>query len=99
MPSYLSPETKYLLTSMLVVDPMKRITIQEIRYAMCVEKKRRHIHCILARQNPWFNKNLPEYLMPLPDTEDDLCRPVDDAIAHELSKVNIDTIEWMNKVD
>ncbi|CDS06508.1 Putative Related to SNF1-carbon cataboliteFT derepressing ser/thr protein kinase [Lichtheimia ramosa] len=68
MPSYLSPETKYLLTSMLVVDPMKRITIQEIR------------------QNPWFNKNLPEYLMPLPDTEDDLCRPVDDAIAHELSK-------------
>ncbi|CDH54751.1 snf1-like protein kinase ssp2 [Lichtheimia corymbifera JMRC:FSU:9682] len=68
MPSYLSPETKYLLTSMLVVDPMKRITIQEIR------------------QNPWFNKNLPEYLMPLPDTEDELCRPVDDAIAHELSK-------------
>ncbi|KAI9490838.1 kinase-like domain-containing protein [Zychaea mexicana] len=31
MPSFLSPETKYLLTSMLVVDPMKRITIQEIR--------------------------------------------------------------------
>ena len=31
MPSFLSPETKYLLTSMLVVDPLKRITIQEIR--------------------------------------------------------------------
>ncbi|KAI8388797.1 kinase-like domain-containing protein [Radiomyces spectabilis] len=31
MPSFLSPETKYLLTSMLVVDPMKRISIQEIR--------------------------------------------------------------------
>ncbi|CAM0135874.1 unnamed protein product [Umbelopsis sp. WA50703] len=30
-PSFLSPETKYLLTSMLVVDPLKRITIQEIR--------------------------------------------------------------------
>lgn len=66
---------------------------------VCEKDKRRHIHRILARQNPWFNKNLPEYLMPLPDTEDDLCRPVDDAIAHELSKVNIDTIEWMNKVD
>ncbi|KAI8991793.1 kinase-like domain-containing protein [Mycotypha africana] len=34
MPSYLSPETKALLTSMLVVDPLKRITIQEIRYKM-----------------------------------------------------------------
>lgn len=31
MPSFLSPETKYLLTSMLVVDPLKRITIAEIR--------------------------------------------------------------------
>lgn len=31
LPSFLSPETKYLLTSMLVVDPMKRITISEIR--------------------------------------------------------------------
>lgn len=56
-------------------------------YHVCGKDKRRHIHRILARQNPWFNKNLPEYLMPLPDTEDDLCRPVDDAIAHELSKV------------
>lgn len=31
MPSYLSADTKVLLTSMLVVDPLKRITIQEIR--------------------------------------------------------------------
>ncbi|KAI8989339.1 kinase-like domain-containing protein [Pilobolus umbonatus] len=31
MPSYLSMETKSLLTSMLVVDPLKRITIPEIR--------------------------------------------------------------------
>ncbi|KAI9247178.1 kinase-like domain-containing protein [Phascolomyces articulosus] len=67
MPSFLSPETKYLLTSMLVVDPMKRITIQEIR------------------QNPWFNTNLPEYLCPLPHTEQELCHPVDDRIVQELS--------------
>ena len=69
MPSFLSPETKYLLTSMLVVDPMKRITIQEIR------------------QNPWFNTNLPEYLCPLPHTEEELCHPVDDRIVMELSQV------------
>ncbi|KAL1914652.1 uncharacterized protein VTP21DRAFT_8063 [Calcarisporiella thermophila] len=31
LPSYLSPETKQLLQLMLVVDPLKRITIQEIR--------------------------------------------------------------------
>lgn len=31
MPSYLSIETKHLLSSMLVVDPVKRITIPEIR--------------------------------------------------------------------
>ncbi|KAI8136792.1 kinase-like domain-containing protein [Fennellomyces sp. T-0311] len=68
MPSFLSPETKYLLTSMLVVDPMKRITIQDIR------------------QNPWFNTNLPEYLCPLPHTEEELCHPIDDGIVMELSQ-------------
>jgi carbon catabolite-derepressing protein kinase len=31
LPSYLSPEAKHLLSSMLVVDPVKRITISEIR--------------------------------------------------------------------
>lgn len=31
LPSYLSPEVKHLLSSMLVVDPVKRITIAEIR--------------------------------------------------------------------
>ena len=31
LPPYLSPEAKHLLSSMLVVDPMKRITIAEIQ--------------------------------------------------------------------
>lgn len=31
LPSYLSPEAKQLLSSMLVVDPLKRITIENIR--------------------------------------------------------------------
>lgn len=50
LPSYLSPEAKHLLSSMLVVDPVKRITISEIR------------------QLPWFQKDLPKYLQPLPPT-------------------------------
>ncbi|KAI8366345.1 kinase-like domain-containing protein [Choanephora cucurbitarum] len=68
MPSYLSPDTKLLLTQMLVVDPLKRITIQEIR------------------QNPWFNKNLPAYLRPLPMAEQSGDISMDDDIVHELSK-------------
>jgi len=32
MPSYLSEECKDLIRQMLVVDPLKRITIPEIRY-------------------------------------------------------------------
>ncbi|GAN07463.1 pkinase-domain-containing protein [Mucor ambiguus] len=68
MPSYLSSETKALLTSMLVVDPLKRITIQEIR------------------KNPWFNKNLPAYLRPLPNTEESGNLLIDDDLVFELSK-------------
>ncbi|KAI9482945.1 MAG: kinase-like domain-containing protein [Benjaminiella poitrasii] len=68
MPSYLSSETKALLTSMLVVDPLKRITIQEIR------------------KNSWFNKNLPAYLRPLPNTEENGNLKIDDDIVFELSK-------------
>ena len=50
VPSYVSREAKQLLQSMLVVDPVKRITIAEIR------------------QLPWFQKDLPTYLEPLPAT-------------------------------
>ncbi|KAI9293588.1 Pkinase-domain-containing protein [Neoconidiobolus thromboides FSU 785] len=50
LPTFLSNEAKHLLSSMLVVDPLQRITIQDIR------------------QHPWFLKDLPEYLKPLPDT-------------------------------
>ena len=31
LPAYLSPDAKYLLSQMLIVDPVKRITISEIR--------------------------------------------------------------------
>ncbi|KAI8636226.1 kinase-like domain-containing protein [Parasitella parasitica] len=68
MPSYLGSETKALLASMLIVDPLKRITIQEIR------------------KNPWFNKNLPAYLRPLPNTEESENLLIDDDLVFELSK-------------
>lgn len=46
MPNYLSPEAVHLLRKMLVVNPVNRITVAEIR------------------QDPWFSRNLPDYLKP-----------------------------------
>lgn len=46
VPSYLSQGAVRLIKKMLVVNPVNRITIQEIR------------------QDPWFMKDLPEYLQP-----------------------------------
>ncbi|KAI9306879.1 kinase-like domain-containing protein [Cunninghamella echinulata] len=80
MPKDLSPEAKSLLASMLVVDPLKRITIQEIR------------------QNPWFNKNLPDYLKPLPQTDAELShQPIDESIVADLHKKMGYTTEAIHK--
>jgi serine/threonine protein kinase len=51
LPSFLSAPAKELLASMLVVDPLKRITIQEIRHFIS--------NC---RKMEWFEKDLPDYL-------------------------------------
>lgn len=48
IPSYLSPDARHLINGMLVVDPVKRITVPEII------------------QHPFFTKDLPRYLTPLP---------------------------------
>ncbi|CAB4401086.1 uncharacterized protein OCT59_001926 [Rhizophagus irregularis] len=68
LPPFLSPEAKSLLSSMLIVDPMKRITIQDIR------------------QNPWFNIELPDYLKPLPESEEAPFAEIDSNIVTELQK-------------
>ncbi|KAI9805618.1 MAG: Protein kinase [Piccolia ochrophora] len=46
VPNYLSSGAVNLIRKMLVVNPVHRITVQEIR------------------QDPWFIKNLPDYLQP-----------------------------------
>jgi len=38
------------------------------------------------RKNPWFNKNLPAYLRPLPNTEESGNILIDDDLVFELSK-------------
>ncbi|KAJ3043455.1 Protein kinase [Rhizophlyctis rosea] len=68
LPSFLSPATKKLLSSMLVVDPLKRITLAQIR------------------KSEWFQKNLPDYLQPLPEKIDHTLQDIDERIVADLSK-------------
>lgn len=41
---------------------------------------------VFIRKNPWFNKNLPAYLRPLPNTEESGNLLIDDDLVFELSK-------------
>ncbi|KAF2682938.1 serine threonine protein kinase-like protein SNF1p [Lentithecium fluviatile CBS 122367] len=49
IPNYLSPGAVSLIKRMLMVNPVHRITVAEIR------------------QDPWFTKDLPSYLVPPPE--------------------------------
>jgi 5'-AMP-activated protein kinase catalytic alpha subunit len=53
---------------MLVVDPLKRITISEIR------------------QHPWYQVNLPKYLMPQAAPKS-IMENLDEEIVQEISTV------------
>ncbi|KAF9125173.1 Protein kinase [Mortierella sp. 14UC] len=72
LPSFLSPETKYLLTSMLVVDPLKRITIAEIRQ-----------NAWFNVGLPEYLKPLPQG-----SHEDAFCNLQDDIITELMKKMN-----------
>jgi len=43
---------------------------------------------ISIRENPWFNTGLPEYLKPLPVSEEDPFADIDEDIVSELRKVS-----------
>ncbi|KAG0205565.1 Protein kinase [Mortierella sp. GBA30] len=72
LPSFLSPETKYLLTSMLVVDPLKRITIAEIRQ-----------NAWFNIGLPEYLKPLPQGL-----TDDSFCNLQEDIVTELMKKMN-----------
>ncbi|KAG0054130.1 Protein kinase [Gryganskiella cystojenkinii] len=72
LPSFLSPETKYLLTSMLVVDPLKRITIAEIRQ-----------NAWFNVGLPEYLQPLPQG-----STDDSLCNLQEDIITELMKKMN-----------
>jgi hypothetical protein len=51
------------------------------------------------RNNPWFLKDLPEYLLPLPEVLDTNTIEVDDSIVEKLSKVCIFRILYFREWD
>jgi len=62
-----------LISAMLVVDPLKRITIAEIR------------------QHPWFQLNLPKYLMYPSDVSGRSIENIDSEIVREIAtKFSVD---------
>lgn len=68
VPPYLSVEAKDLLARMIVVDPLRRATMADIR------------------AHPWFSKDLPAYLQPLPEWEDGPVNEIDESSVIELAK-------------
>ncbi|KAJ3408578.1 protein kinase, AMP-activated, alpha 2 catalytic subunit [Chytridiales sp. JEL 0842] len=62
LPSFLSSATKSLLSAMLVVDPLKRITIPEIRQREWFNV------CLPSYLNPLNNLNIPDPFLQLDET-------------------------------
>jgi len=66
IPNHISSTCKDLINAMLVVDPLKRITIAEIR------------------QHPWFQVNLPRYLLYPSHISTRTVENIDEEILHEI---------------
>jgi carbon catabolite-derepressing protein kinase len=85
MPSSFSSDAKNLISAMLVVDPVKRITIPEIL------------------QHPFFTKDLPRYLSPIPIAPEPVSltalvappKQLDFEIIEGLGKIEEDVIEQL----
>lgn len=79
VPSYLSADAKHLISVMLVVDPVKRITVPEII------------------QHPFFTKDLPRYLTPLPPP-----RPVLGELSHLVKppkQLDFEIIDGLGRIE
>ncbi|KAF0700705.1 Aste57867_8759 [Aphanomyces stellatus] len=68
LPSHLSEDARDLIPRMLVVDPMKRITIPEIRCVVACAHRHLTFASCDCRQHPWFQTNLPPYLQHPPES-------------------------------
>ncbi|KAH8813920.1 snf 1 [Flagelloscypha sp. PMI_526] len=80
MPSYLSPDARDLIGRMLVVDSLKRITIEEIT------------------RHPFFVKDLPRYLSPMP-LENGPILGAAAALVTPMKAVDYEIIEGLGRID
>ncbi|KAF9450004.1 Pkinase-domain-containing protein [Macrolepiota fuliginosa MF-IS2] len=78
MPSSFSSDAKNLISAMLVVDPVKRITIPEIT------------------QHPFFTRELPRYLSPLPTAPGPVALT---ALVAPPKQLDFEIIEGLGKIE
>ncbi|KAF7783883.1 hypothetical protein Agabi119p4_48 [Agaricus bisporus var. burnettii] len=78
MPSSFSSDARSLISAMLVVDPVKRITIPEIL------------------QHPFFTKDLPRYLSPIPIAAEPV--PIT-ALMAPPKQLDFEIIEGLGKIE
>ncbi|KXN86004.1 Carbon catabolite-derepressing protein kinase [Leucoagaricus sp. SymC.cos] len=78
MPSSFSADARNLISAMLVVDPVKRITIPEIL------------------QHPFFTKDLPRYLSPLPIAPEPVSLT---ALVAPPKQLDFEIIEGLGKIE
>lgn len=70
IPDYLNKSVVTLLVHMLLIDPMKRATMEDIKYDFLVSKLLFSIIFSSQRNHEWFKKDLPAYLFPSPTASD-----------------------------
>uniref|UniRef100_A0A0W0FVA4 non-specific serine/threonine protein kinase n=1 Tax=Moniliophthora roreri TaxID=221103 RepID=A0A0W0FVA4_MONRR len=81
MPSYLSPDARSLIQSMLAVDPVKRITIPDII------------------QHPFFTKDLPAYLSPLPPKPGPVLGTLATLVSPPVHPMDFEIIEGLGRIE
>lgn len=101
IPSYLSTGARELLLSMLVVDPLQRATIEQIKYGLGVafvpllinrgahpgEVSGTFLRSRRPRNTEWFQQDLPEYLTLPPEVLDEEYSRINDSVVQLLSAV------------
>jgi len=97
IPNWVSPSARDLLYAMLAVDPIKRMSIPEIRFHILIIlflifiPPCAVIHVLsllwLSSESEWFNHNLPAYLKPLPEANQGIFSEPNPTVIYEVSEV------------
>ena len=73
---------------MFKIPTFLSVQVRDLIMRMLTVDPTKRISISEIRNNPWFLKDLPEYLLPLPEILDTSLINFDDSIVNELAKVN-----------